>query len=168
MNNFLKFLTEQDFIKYPINSEEQDDDFSDEVSEKRTDHFITDIEEDTLENDNFRQVVFTSKNLQVVLMSIPPEGDAGLETHEDVDQFIRVESGEGIATFNGKEFPITDGTALVVPQGTEHNIVNMSESEDLKLYTVYSPPNHQKDVVHATIEDAMEDDEHFDGETDVE
>lgn len=138
-----------------------------ESEKKGKDHFVVDIETETIKNKDFRRVLYTSKNEQLVVMSIDAGEDAGLETHEKITQFIRIEAGKGKVIFNGKEFPIKDGSAFIVPKGTEHNIVNTSKDEDLKLYTVYSPPNHIKDTVHKTRKDAMEDDEHFDGKTDV-
>jgi mannose-6-phosphate isomerase-like protein (cupin superfamily) len=137
-----------------------------EQSMKREDHFITDIEDDTLRNKNFRKVLYTATNCQLVLMSIPPKGDIGEEVHEAIDQFIRVEKGKGKAIFNDMEHDISDGTAFIVPQGTKHNVINTGKT-DLKLYSVYSPPNHMKDTVHRTKKDAERDEEHFDGDTDV-
>lgn len=127
--------------------------------------YVTNIEKDSLENGNFRKVVYTAKNSQVVLMSLKPKEDIGSEVHH-LDQFLRIEKGTGKTVLNGQEFPIADGSAIVVPAGTEHNIINTSETEDMKLYTVYSPPNHRDGVVHTTKADAMADEgEHFDGKT---
>jgi len=134
--------------------------------EKGHDHFVTDIEKDTIKNDDYRRVLFTARNLQVVVMSIPPGGDIGMEVHEAIDQFIRVEKGKGKVILNGKEEQISDGFAFVVPQGTEHNLVNDGD-EDLKVYTIYSPPNHLKNTVRKTKKDAEEHEEHYDGDTDV-
>ena len=127
--------------------------------------YVTNIEKDTLENEKFRKVLYTAKNSQLVVMSLKPKEDIGVETHQ-LDQFIRVEKGSGKAILNGIEHEISDGSAVVVPAGTEHNIINTSETEEMKLYTVYSPPNHQDGIIHATKADAMADEgEHFDGET---
>ena len=126
--------------------------------------YITNIEKDSLENGNFRKVLYTAKNSQLVLMSLKPKEEIGSETHE-LDQFIRVEKGQGKSVLNGKEHEISDGFAVVIPAGTEHNIINTSETEDMKLYTVYSPPNHRDGVVHETKVQAESDDEHFDGKT---
>jgi len=104
--------------------------------------FNIDIEKETLDNKNFRKVLFTTKNDQLVVMSVKPNDDIGLETHEDGSQFIRIESGQGKAIISGREFPLKDGTAFVIPAGSEHNVINTSSKEDLKLYAVYSPPNH--------------------------
>ena len=128
------------------------------------DHYITNIEEATLKNDVFRKVLFTTEHSQLVLMSLKPGEDIGTETH-DLDQFIRVESGRGTARLNGVEYGLADGTAVVIPAGTEHNIMN-SGQESLKLYTIYSPPEHKDGIVHATKRDALADrEDHFDGKT---
>ncbi|MBI2669970.1 MAG: cupin domain-containing protein [Candidatus Yanofskybacteria bacterium] len=127
--------------------------------------YVTNIEKDTLENGNFRKVLYTAKNSQLVLMSLKPKEDIGTEVHQ-LDQFIRVEKGSGKTVLNGEEHEIGDGSAIVVPAGTEHNIINTSETEDMKLYTIYSPPNHQDAIIHTTKADAMADaEEHFDGKT---
>ena len=128
------------------------------------DHYITNIEEATIQNDMFRKVLFTAEHSQLVVMSLKPGEDIGLETHQ-LDQFIRVEAGRGTAVLNGAKYPLEDGTAVVIPAGTEHNILN-SGQKSLKLYTIYSPPEHKDGIVHATKQDALDDDEdHFDGKT---
>lgn len=126
--------------------------------------FITNIEKDTLNNDNFRKVLYTGKNSQLVLMSLKPGEDIGEEIHKDTDQFFRVDSGSGIVVINDKETPVENGFAVVVPQGAKHNVINNGK-EPLKLYSIYSPPHHRFDVVHKTKEDAEADKEHFDGKT---
>lgn len=126
--------------------------------------YVVNIEQETLNNSNFRQVLYTSKNSQLVLMSLKPKEEIGSEVHQ-LDQFIRVEKGQGKSVLNGKEHEISDGFAVVVPAGTEHNIINTSETESMKLYTVYSPPNHRDGVVHETKVQAESDEEHFDGKT---
>lgn len=113
------------------------------------------IEKLTEDNKAFRKVLFTSKHSQLVLMSIPVGGDIGEETHPAVDQFFRIDGGEGAVIMNGQRHAIKDGDAFVVPAGTRHNVVNTSKSEPLQLYSVYSPPNHQPGVLHQTKEDAM-------------
>ncbi len=123
------------------------------------------IEELTLANSNFRRVLYTGQHTQLVLMSLPPKGEIGLEVHPEVDQFFRVEKGKAQAVLDGVEQELSDGDVLIVPAGTNHNVINLSETEDLKLYTLYSPPNHRDGVVHATREEAEKDDEHFDGQT---
>jgi mannose-6-phosphate isomerase-like protein (cupin superfamily) len=126
--------------------------------------YVTDIENDTLENQNFRRVLYTAKNSQLVLMSLRPKEEIGEETHT-LDQFIRVESGDGFAVLDGVKHPISDGTAIVIPAGTKHNVVNDSAIEELKLYTVYSPPEHRDGTIHKTKADALAHEEHFDGKT---
>ncbi|MEK7154087.1 MAG: cupin domain-containing protein [Patescibacteria group bacterium] len=127
--------------------------------------YVTNIEKDSLDNGNFRKVLYTAKNSQLVVMSLKPKEEIGSEVHQ-LDQFIRVEKGNGKTVLNGKESELTDGSAVVVPAGTEHNIINTSETEEMKLYTVYSPPNHKDGTVHPTKADAMADEgEHFDGKT---
>lgn len=124
--------------------------------------YITDIEKDSLENNNFRRVLYTAKYSQLVLMSLEPKDEIGEEVH-NLDQFIRVESGNGLAVLDGVEHKIADGSAIVIPAGTKHNIINSSETEKIKLYTIYSPPEHRDQVVHKTKAEAMADDEHFNG-----
>mgnify|MGYP001567161631 CR=1 FL=1 len=127
--------------------------------------YVANIEKDTLENTNFRKVLYTAKNSQLVVMSLKPNEDIGTEVHQ-LDQFIRVEKGTGKTVLNGKEHETGDGSAVIIPAGTEHNIINTSETEEMKLYTIYSPPNHQDGIIHATKADAMADEgEHFDGKT---
>ena len=126
--------------------------------------YVVNIEVETQNNDKFRKVLYTAKNSQLVMMSLRPKEDIGSEVHQ-LDQFIRVEKGQGKSVLNGKEYDISDGFAVVVPAGTEHNIINTSETEPMKLYTVYSPPNHRDGIVHDTKVQAEGDDEHFDGKT---
>lgn len=110
--------------------------------------YVTNIESRTLANQNFREVLYTTRGLQLVLMSIAPGSEIGLETHEDVDQFIRVEAGKGKAVLDGREHPLENGSAVVIPAGTAHNVVNASRSEPLKLYSIYTPPAHPEGTVH--------------------
>ncbi len=127
--------------------------------------YITNIEETTKENNNFRKVLYTGKNSQLVVMSIAPGDEIGEEIH-DLDQFIRIEQGEGRAILDGVEHEVKDDFAIVVPAGANHNIINTSEEKPLKLYTVYSPPEHKDKIIHETREDALNDkDDHFDGVT---
>lgn len=116
--------------------------------------YVTNIESRTLENENYREVLFTSKGIQLVLMTIGPGDEIGLETHDDVDQFIRIEAGHGRAILDGREHALEDGSSVVIPAGTEHNIVNVSKSEPLRLYSIYSPPEHPDGTVHRTKADA--------------
>jgi len=113
---------------------------------------VINIEEATLENDAYRRVLYTSKNNQVVVMSIKPGEEIGSEVHNGA-QFIRIEAGSGLSILNGQEYNISDGIVVDVPAGTEHNIINTSESEDLKLYTVYSPPQHPDGLIEYTKPD---------------
>ena len=116
--------------------------------------YVTDIERKTLENDYFRQVLYTGPNAQLVVMSLGPGEEIGLETHEGVDQFLRVEAGDGLAVLDGREHGLADGSAVVVPAGTAHNIINRSRTHPLKLYTIYSPPEHPDGTVHKTKAEA--------------
>ena len=118
--------------------------------------YVTNIETKTLENRNFREVLYTSRGLQLVVMSIAPGGEIGLETHDDVDQFIRVEAGQGKAILGSQERPLADGSAVVIPAGTAHNILNVSNSEPLKLYSIYTPPEHPAGTVHKDKAEADE------------
>lgn len=118
--------------------------------------FDIDIEQKTLENENFREVLFTARHSQLVVMTLQPGEEIGLETHENIDQFIRVEAGTGKALLNGEEKALSDGTAVVIPAGTEHNVINTSQSEALKLYTIYSPPEHADGTIHKTKAEADE------------
>jgi mannose-6-phosphate isomerase-like protein (cupin superfamily) len=126
--------------------------------------YVTDIEKATKENNNFRKVLYTAKNSQLVLMSLGPGEDIGEEVHH-LDQFIRIEAGTGKAILDGAEHEIGDDYAIVIPAGTTHNIVNTSKTSAMKLYTVYSPPEHREGVVHKTKDEALADDEEFDGRT---
>lgn len=124
--------------------------------------FVKNIEEETLDNNNFRKVLYTSKYGQVVVMSLLPEEEIGLETHEDTDQFFRIDSGEGKVIIDGDEFDISDGFAVVVPAGLEHNVINTSNNKPLKLYTIYMPPHHKDGIIHKTKAEALADeDDHF-------
>lgn len=124
------------------------------------------IEHDTLENDDFRRVLYTAHNQQLVLMSLKPMEEIGMEVHNENDQFIRCEAGVGVAIMNGVEHAIKDGYVVVIPAGTMHNIINTSPVESMKLYTLYSPPHHKDGTVHHTKADAEADEaEHFEGHT---
>jgi len=127
--------------------------------------FVSNIEKDTLENSNFRKVLYTGKYSQLVLMTLKPNEDIGLEVHDTVDQFFRIEKGAGKVIIMGVEYEIGDGTAIIIPAGTEHNIINTSATDELKLYTVYSPANHKDGTIHVTKAEAEANEEHFDGVT---
>jgi mannose-6-phosphate isomerase-like protein (cupin superfamily) len=126
--------------------------------------YIANIEKLSLENENFRRVLYTAKNSQLVVMSLKPNEDIGEEVHR-LDQFIRCEAGQGKAVLDGVEHVISDGFVVVVPAGTRHNIINVSGDKPLKLYTLYSPPNHRDGVIHKTKAEAETDEENFDGKT---
>jgi mannose-6-phosphate isomerase-like protein (cupin superfamily) len=127
--------------------------------------YIDNIEKLTLENENFRKVLYTGKHSQLVLMSLKPNEDIGLEVHPNVDQFFRIEKGQGKVIIDGVEHEISDGVAVIVPAGSEHNVINTSATESLKLYTIYSPANHKDGTIHETKEIAMANEEEFDGIT---
>jgi mannose-6-phosphate isomerase-like protein (cupin superfamily) len=127
--------------------------------------FSINIEEATLENDNFRKVLYTSKHSQLVLMSLKPGEDIGMEVHEENDQFFRFEAGQGKCIIDGNEYELSDGVAVVVPAGAQHNIINTSKTEKLKLYTIYSPAHHKDGIVRATKKEAEANEAEFDGVT---
>jgi len=128
--------------------------------------FCSNIEKDTLENDNFRKVVYTSKHSQLVLMSLDPMEEIGMEIHSDNDQFFRFEAGRGKVVIDGNEYDVKDGSAVVVPAGSQHNVINVSKKDSLKLYTIYSPAHHKDGVVHKTKQEGMADTtDDFDGTT---
>lgn len=127
--------------------------------------YKTNIEKDTLENENFRKVLYTAAHSQLVLMSLKSGEEIGMEVHPDNDQFFRFESGKGKCVIDGNEYDVEDGDAVVVPAGAEHNVINVSDSEELKLYTIYSPAHHKDGIVRATKEEAEANEAEFDGET---
>lgn len=127
--------------------------------------FHTNIEKDTIENNNFRKVLYTAKHMQLVLMSLKPNEDIGSEVHPENDQFFRFDKGEGKVIVGETEYVVTDGDTVIVPAGTEHNVINTSDSEDLKLYTIYTPSHHKDGIVRATKQEAMDNEEDFDGVT---
>lgn len=116
--------------------------------------YSVNIETTTLENETFRTVLYTAPRCQLVVMTLRPGEDIGMETHEDGDQFIRVEAGDGEAILDGERHSLSDGTALVIPAGTEHDIINRSTTKALRLYTVYAPPQHADGTIHRTKADA--------------
>jgi len=127
--------------------------------------FTTNIEKKTLENNSFRKVLYTAKYSQIVLMSLQPKEEIGMETHEKNDQFFRFESGHGKCIIDGNAYEVTAGDAVIVPAGAKHNIINTSDTGALKLYTIYSPPNHKDGVIHQTKKEAETDEEKFEGTT---
>ena len=127
--------------------------------------FVQNIEKETLENENFRKVLYTSKHSQLVLMSLRPNEEIGMEVHADNDQFFRFEKGQGECIIDGNKYELKDGVAVVVPAGSQHNIINTSGTEELKLYTIYSPAHHKDGIVRATKEEAAANEAEFDGTT---
>ncbi len=127
--------------------------------------FKSNIEKDTLDNNNFRKVLYTGKHLQLVLMSLKPGEDIGEETHPGNDQFFRFEGGSGKCIIDETEYAVTDGDVVVIPAGAKHNIINSDAKTDLKMYTLYGPPNHKDQVIRATKEEAEKMKEEFDGKT---
>jgi mannose-6-phosphate isomerase-like protein (cupin superfamily) len=125
--------------------------------------YVQDIESLAIKNNDFRRVLYTAKNSQLVLMALTPKEEIGMEVHK-LDQFYRVEEGSGDAVLDGVRTSIRAGFAVVIPAGTNHNIINTG-TVPMKLYTLYSPPNHRDGVVHHTRADAEADNEHFDGKT---
>lgn len=127
--------------------------------------FTTNIEKDTVKNENFRKVLYTSKHSQLVLMSLKPNEDIGMEVHSENDQFFRFEKGQGKCIIDGNEYGVGDGIAVVVPAGAKHNIINTSDKEELKMYTIYSPAHHKDGIIRATKEEAEAREADFDGVT---
>jgi len=129
--------------------------------------FNANIEKETLANKNFRKILYTAKHCQLVLMSLKPKEEIGMEVHPDNDQFFRFEKGQGEVFIDGHKYKVTDGSAIIVPCGAQHNVVNTSAKEDLKMYTIYSPAHHMDGIVRATKAEAekKENDEEFDGKT---
>jgi mannose-6-phosphate isomerase-like protein (cupin superfamily) len=121
------------------------------------------IEKETLKNTDFRRVLYTGKYSQLVLMSLQPMEEIGMETHETVDQFFRFEEGEGKVIIDQNEYKVKDGDAVIVPSGAKHNIINISKKKSLKLYTIYSPPEHQDKVIRKTKADAEAQPEEYNG-----
>ena len=127
--------------------------------------FNGNIEQLSIENDSFRKVLYTAKHCQLVLMALKPGEEIGIETHHDNDQFFRFEAGEGVVKIDATEYTVGDGSAIIVPAGTEHNVINTSDTQTLKLYTIYMPPHHKDGIVRVTREEAMANEADFDGTT---
>jgi mannose-6-phosphate isomerase-like protein (cupin superfamily) len=125
--------------------------------------YSTAIEKETLKNSDFRRVLYTGKYSQLVLMNLKPMEEIGMETHNDRDQFFRFEEGEGKVIIDGVDHEVKDGDAVIVPAGAKHNVLNTSKKLELKLYTIYSPPEHQDKVVRHTKADAEASPEEYDG-----
>lgn len=127
--------------------------------------FCQNIEQLTQTNASFRKVLYTGKHTQLVLMSLGPSEEIGMEVHPDNDQFFRFESGDGVVIIDGNKYEVRDGSAVIVPAGAEHNIMNTSDHNDLKLYTLYSPPHHKDGIERVTKAQAEADAPDFDGTT---
>ena len=127
--------------------------------------FYTNIEKATLENGNYRKVLYSSKHCQIVLMTLKPKEEIGMEVHKDNDQFFRFESGVGKCIIDGNEYTLGDGVAIIIPAGAQHNIINTSKTEELKMYTIYSPAHHKDGIVRATKQEAEANEAEFDGVT---
>jgi mannose-6-phosphate isomerase-like protein (cupin superfamily) len=125
--------------------------------------YSTPIEEETLKNTDFRRVLYTGKYSQLVLMSLQPKQEIGMEKHDTVDQFFRFEQGEGKVIIDQTEYQVKDGDAVIVPAGSNHNVINTSQNQALKLYTIYSPPEHQDKTIRHTKADAEAQPEEYDG-----
>ena len=124
---------------------------------KKMKGYLVNIEEKTLENEFFREVLYTDQHCQLVVMSLKQKETIGMETHAIVDQFIRIEEGTGKAILDGKEVKLVKGTAVIIPAGTKHNIINTSSTKKLKLYTLYSPAHHKDKTIHKTKKEALAD-----------
>lgn len=127
--------------------------------------FTTNIETATKANTNFRKVLYTGKHSQLVLMSLAPNEEIGMEVHKDNDQFFRFEAGQGKCIIDGTEYEVKDGDVIIVPAGAMHNVINLSSTEALKLYTLYSPAHHKDGIVRATKAEAETNAPEFDGTT---
>jgi mannose-6-phosphate isomerase-like protein (cupin superfamily) len=127
--------------------------------------FKSNIEKDTLENNNFRKVLYTGNHLQLVLMTLQAGEEIGEETHQDIDQFFRFESGSGKCIIDETEYLVKNGDVVFVPSGARHNVINIDSKNELKMYTIYGPPNHKYDTIRATKEDAEKYAEEFDRKT---
>ena len=127
--------------------------------------YNTNIEKDTLGNNKFRKVLYTSKHIQLVLMSLRPGEEIGEEVHTENDQFFRIEGGHGKCIIDGNDYEIKDGDAIVIPSGAKHNILNIDNQRDLKMYTLYAPPHHKDGIVRATKKEAEDNDAEYDGKT---
>ena len=125
--------------------------------------FKSNIEKDTLKNENFRKVLYTGKHIQLVSMTLKKGEEIGEEVHIGIDQFFRFESGKGKCIIDGNEYSVSDGDVIIVPAGSRHNVINTDTSEELKMYTIYAPPHHQDGLINITKKDAEENDVEFDG-----
>ena len=127
--------------------------------------FHSNIEKLTLDNENYRKVLYTGRHSQLVLMCLQPKEEIGMEVHAENDQFFRFEKGEGKCIIDGNEYAVKDGSAIVVPSGAKHNIINVSQTDSLKLYTIYSPAHHKDGIVRATKQEAESNEAEFNSVT---
>ena len=127
--------------------------------------FKSNIEKDVLKNENYREVIYTGKHLQLVLMSLKPGEEIGTEIHVNSDQFFRFESGKGKCIINENEYNVESGDVIVVPVGSKHNVINTDAVKELKMYTIYALPQHKDGIIRATKKDAQDNGEKFDGKT---
>ncbi|MFH0955461.1 MAG: cupin domain-containing protein [Candidatus Micrarchaeota archaeon] len=127
--------------------------------------YVANLEKETLLNKNFRQVVYTGKHSQLVLMCLKPKEEIGAEIHSHIDQFFRFEKGNGLVVIDKKKHKVKDKSGVIVPAGALHNVINTSATHDLKLYTIYSPAEHKDKTLRKTKAVAMANEEHFDGKT---
>ena len=159
VSDYLRDLAESVIYKFseePVEKEEA-------TKPEAKGFFDADISKTTKANKNFREVLYTGKNSQMVLMSLKPGQDIGDEVH-DVDQFFRVEEGKGDVIINDSTYKIKDDSAIIVPAGAKHNFINTGKKA-LKLYSIYSPPHHESGIIHTTKDEAIKDSEEFDGRT---
>lgn len=127
--------------------------------------YFANIEEDTIDNSDFRRVLYSGKHMQLVLMSLLPNEEIGMEVHEENDQFFRFEAGSGRVVIDDNSYDVGDGSVIIVPAGAKHNVINLSSSESLKLYSIYAPPHHKDGIVRVTKAEAMANEADFDGVT---
>jgi mannose-6-phosphate isomerase-like protein (cupin superfamily) len=127
--------------------------------------FKTNIENETVNNTSFRKALYTAKHMQLVLMTLKPGEEIGMETHSENDQFFRFESGNGKCIIDQNEYEVKDGDAVIIPSGAKHNIINMSNNSELKMYTIYAPAHHKDGIIRATKSEAESNEAEFDGKT---
>ena len=127
--------------------------------------YKVDLEKETKKNNYFRHVLYTAEHSQLVLMTLKPKEEIGMEVHKGIDQFFRIEQGKGVVVINGFKHNVQDGSAVIVPAGSRHNVINTSSTAKLKLYTLYSPPDHKDKIIHRTRAQALANDKEFDGRT---
>lgn len=135
------------------------------TASKKKHGFMTNIEKSTVENNDFRKVLYTAKHTQLVLMSLKPKEEIGEEIHPDIDQFFRFEQGHGKCIIDGTEYEVKDGDAVIIPAGAKHNVINLDDKTELKMYTLYSPPHHKDGIVRKSKKDAETNTEEYDGVT---